>query len=58
MSDIQQSSKEQIRKILTELSEPERKLLSQILKVEQENLHLERPRVKARILRLVREGIK
>lgn len=58
MSDIQQDSKDKILKILTELSEPERKLLSQVLKLEQENLHLKAPRLKADILRFVREVIK
>jgi hypothetical protein len=49
--------KEQVRAVLLALTEPERKLLSAVLKLEAENLYLERPRVKEDIITEVRKVI-
>jgi len=48
---------EQIRSVLLGLSEPERRLLNAVLKLEQENLYLDRPRVKDDIIAEVRRVI-
>ena len=48
---------EQIRSVLLGLSEPERRLLNAVLKLEQETLYLDRPRVKDDIIAEVRRVI-
>jgi hypothetical protein len=50
--------RERTRDVLESLSTPERKLLTQILRIEHENVHLKKPRVKEDMLRAVRETIK
>lgn len=59
MSD--QKRKEEVRqaklKVLLDLSKEEQRLLSRVLRVEAENLHMERPRVKDDLLKIVREEI-
>ncbi len=59
MSEVRrQEVREQTRAVLAKLSRPERQLLSRILKIEHEHVHLKRPRVKDEMLRAVRENIK
>ncbi len=48
---------EQIKRILFGLTEPERKLLNTVLKLEQENLYLEKPQVRQDIIAEIRKVI-
>ena len=48
---------EQIKRILFSLTEPERKLLNTVLKLEQENLYLEKPQVRQDIIAEIRKVI-
>ncbi len=48
----------EILAIIAELSTQERAVLSEILKIEQENLHLDRPKVKSEILEQIRRIVK
>ena len=50
--------KSEIMKVLQGLSEEERQIFSEVLKIEAANLYLERPRVKDDLLQAVRKAIK
>jgi hypothetical protein len=52
------SAKQRIIDILNSLTEDERKLFTAVVQIERENLHLERPHVKADLLGKVREYVK
>lgn len=58
MSDNDAALKEKTRAILLELAEPERKLLTSVLRVERDHLHMKKPHVKESLLKAVREVIK
>lgn len=49
---------EEIKKILMSLGTDERTLFTRVVKIERDNLHLEKPKVKDDILKAVREVIK
>lgn len=49
---------EDVKKILMSLKEEERRLFSRVIKIERDNLHLQKPKVKDDILKAVREVIK
>jgi hypothetical protein len=53
-----QEVRERTREVLDGLSKPERQLLSRVLKIEHEHVHLQRFRAKEDMLRAVRETIK
>lgn len=46
-----------VQEVLAALTENERKLLSEVFKVETENLHLRKPHVKEELVRKVRQVI-
>jgi len=48
----------EIREILAQLSERERKLLSEVVRIERENLHIKHPALKTELLAKVKEVIK
>ncbi len=50
--------RERTREVLEGLSEPERQLLSRVLKIEHQHVHLQRFRAKENMLRAVRETLK
>ena len=50
--------KTEIMAVLQSLTEEERAIFSEVLKIESANLHLERPRVKDDIIQAVRRAIK
>ena len=50
--------KAEINLVLQVLSEEERRIFSEVLKIEAANLHLEKPRVKDDIVQAVRRAIK
>ena len=58
MSTREKITKEEVMELLGSLNEPERKLLSRILVIEQENLHLQRPRVTGDIVKAIKEIVK
>ena len=58
MSTREKVTKEEVLELLGSLTEPERKLLSRILVIEQNNLHLEKPRVKNDLVKAIKEVIK
>ena len=49
---------DEIKSILLELNEREQTLLSAVIRIERDNLHIERPRLKSELLNKVREVIK
>lgn len=50
--------KSEIMRVLGGLTEDERKLFSEVIKIEAANLHLERPRVTTELLEAVRRAVK
>lgn len=52
------AAKQRIIDILSALTEEERKLFTAVMQLERDNLHLEKPHVKADLLAKVREYIK
>ncbi|MBI2388614.1 MAG: hypothetical protein HYV09_03270 [Deltaproteobacteria bacterium] len=59
MSDNDAALKEKTRAILLELAEPERRLLSAVLRVERDHLHMKRPHgIKEALMKAVREVLK
>lgn len=50
--------KEDVMRVLQDLTEPQRRLFTEVLRIESENLHLERPRVKDDIVQAVRRIFK
>jgi hypothetical protein len=50
--------KSEIMRVLGALTDDERKLFSEVIKIEAANLHLERPRVTTEILEAVRRAVK
>ena len=55
---VKQDIIDQVKNILKSLEEQERRLFSRVVKIERDNLHLPKPKVKDEILRAVREVIK
>ena len=49
---------DEIKSILLELSERERTLLSAVIRIERDNLHIQQPRLRSELLNKVREVIK
>ena len=49
---------DEIKSILLKLSEREQTLLSAVIRIERDNLHIRRPRLKPELLNKVREVIK
>ena len=58
MSNEQIDVKGRVRKLISKLNEEERKLLVEVLKLENQNLHLKQPSLKQPILKKVRELLK
>ena len=58
MRDRHEELRKAMLEVLNELSIEERRLFNDVLKLEQENLHMDRPRVKDEMLALVRGLIK
>ena len=56
-SQSREQMKEKVTEILLQLTEPERKILSAVLRLEAENLYLEKPRVKEEIIAEIRKMI-
>lgn len=56
--DGDSGTREQTRNILLQLTEVERRLLSAVLRVERDNLHLQKPHVREPLLKAVREIVK
>lgn len=56
-SQSREQMKEKVTEILLQLTEPERKILSAVLRLEAENLYLEKPRVKEEIIAEIRKVI-
>jgi hypothetical protein len=54
----QQAVRERKKAIILALSETERTLLSKVILLERQNLHLKRPRITADLVRIVKEVIK
>jgi len=49
---------DEVKNILMGLKEEERRLLSKVVQIERDNLHLQKPKVKDDILKAVQEVIK
>ena len=49
---------DEIKSILLALSQHERTLLSAVVRIERENLHIKRPNLKSELLKKVKEVIK
>jgi len=58
MSQSREKVKAAIYQVLSALSEDERKLFSQTLKLEGENLHQKRPHLRDDLVKLVKQVIK
>lgn len=54
MARSREKVKAEIGKVLSALTKDEQRLLSQVIRIEDENLHLPRPRVKDDLVRQVR----
>ena len=52
------SVKEKVHALVQELSADERQLLSRVLRLEQEHLHRQKPRLKEELMRAAREVFK
>jgi hypothetical protein len=57
-TDMPDDVKDKIRELLMSLEDDERRLLSRVLKIESDNLHLAKPRVKEDLIKAVKETIK
>ena len=58
MSRSRDKVKASILEVLSGLTEDERRLLSEVMRVEAENLHLKKPHIKDELVKKVRQVIK
>lgn len=58
MTSRREEVRRRIREAMSELDDAEKHLLNRVLQIEQENLHMTRPRVKEDLLKAVRDTIK
>lgn len=58
MSSSSTDTQEKIREVLLRLSKRERVLLSRVVRLERENLHIRQPSLKAPLLDAVKDTIK
>ena len=58
MSESKSAVRERMRQVLLTLTEQERKLLTEVLRIEKDYLHQKQPQLRDELLRAVRQTIK